>query len=82
MQHIQLVLRRLLENSLFVKAEKCEFHAKTVSFLGYIVAEGSIRIDPAKVSAVASWSVPVDRKKLQQFLGPTSTEGSYGTTAP
>jgi hypothetical protein len=68
-RHVQLVLRRLLENSLYVKAEKCEFHAQTVSFLGYIVAEGNIQMDPAKVSAVTSWPVPGNRKKLQQFLG-------------
>ena len=68
-RHVQQVLRRLLENSLYIKAEKCEFHAPSVSFLGYIVAGGNIQMDPAKVSAVTSWPVPVDRKKLQQFLG-------------
>lgn len=40
-----------------------------MAFLGYIVAEGSIQMDPAKVCAVTSWSVPENRKKLQQFLG-------------
>ena len=55
--HVQQVLRRLLENSLFVKAEKCEFHARSMSFLGYIVAEGSIQMDPEKVTAVTSWGL-------------------------
>lgn len=32
--HVQSVLKQLLKNGLFVKAEKCEFHATTVSFLG------------------------------------------------
>lgn len=32
--HLRLVLEHLLENQLFVKAEKCEFHAPTTSFLG------------------------------------------------
>ncbi|KAL2078839.1 hypothetical protein ACEWY4_024583 [Coilia grayii] len=68
-QHVRLVLRRLLENLLFVKAEKCEFHVKTMAFLGYIVAEGAIQMDPAKVSAVTSWPTPENRKQLQQFLG-------------
>lgn len=68
-QHVQLVLGRLLEISLFLKVEKCEFHAKTVSFLGYVVTEGSIWMDPAKVLAVTSWPVPENRKKPQQFLG-------------
>ena len=68
-RHVQLVLRRLLENSLYVKAEKCEFHVPSISFLGYIVTEGNIQMDPAKITAVTSWPVPENRKKLQQFLG-------------
>ncbi len=35
--HVRQVLQWLLENKLFTKAEKCEFHAKTVSFLGYVI---------------------------------------------
>lgn len=41
----------LPENSLFVKVEKCEFHASTLTFLGYVAAEGSLQMDSAKVSA-------------------------------
>ena len=40
-QHVRLVLRRLLENHLFVKTEKCLFHAPSVEFLGFIVEGGS-----------------------------------------
>jgi len=32
--HVKTVLSRLLENQLYVKAEKCEFHVKRTSFLG------------------------------------------------
>ena len=67
--HVQTVLQRLLENSLFVKAEKCEFHTQSIAFLGYIVAQGRLEMDPAKVSAVMSWPVPENRKQLQRFLG-------------
>lgn len=49
MQHVQPVLRCLLENSLFVKAEKCEFHTTTVSFLGFIVQQGQLSADLAKI---------------------------------
>lgn len=38
--HVRAVLQRLLENKLFVKAEKCEFHSPSVSFLGYILTGG------------------------------------------
>ena len=67
--HVRQVLQRLLENQLYVKAEKSEFHAKTVSFLGFIIAPGEMQMDPAKVSAVAQWPTPDSRKKVQQFLG-------------
>lgn len=33
---------------LFVKAEKCEFHAASVS-LEFIVAKGQVRMNPAKI---------------------------------
>ena len=67
--HVTQVLKRLLENKLYVKAEKSEFHADTVSFLGFIVAPGRVQMDPAKISAVVEWPTPDSRKRVQQFLG-------------
>uniref|UniRef100_A0A3P9JFM0 Gypsy retrotransposon integrase-like protein 1 n=1 Tax=Oryzias latipes TaxID=8090 RepID=A0A3P9JFM0_ORYLA len=67
--HVRRVLERLLENQLFVKAEKCEFNVTSVSFLGFIIEAGNIRPDPVKVSAVANWETPSSRKQLQRFLG-------------
>lgn len=60
--HVQAVLKRLLHHSLFVKAQKYQFHAESVSFLG------NIQMDPSKVSAVANWPIPESRKQLQRFL--------------
>ena len=37
-QHVRSVLWRLLDHKLFVKAEKCEFHVTSVSFLGFIIS--------------------------------------------
>ena len=68
-QHVRMVLQRLLENRLFVKPEKCEFHSKSVSFLGYIVEAGQLRPDPVKIKAVVEWPTPTTRKELQRFLG-------------
>ncbi|KAF7647357.1 hypothetical protein LDENG_00173640 [Lucifuga dentata] len=67
--HVRQVLQRLLENQLFVKAEKCEFHKSTVSFLGFIISEGNVRMDPEKVRAVIDWPIPTSRRELQRFLG-------------
>uniref|UniRef100_A0A3P9HPM7 Gypsy retrotransposon integrase-like protein 1 n=1 Tax=Oryzias latipes TaxID=8090 RepID=A0A3P9HPM7_ORYLA len=67
--HVRQVLSRLLENQLYVKAEKCEFHVPIISFLGFIIDSGNIRPDPAKITAVTSWEPPKSRKQLQRFLG-------------
>uniref|UniRef100_A0A8D0CUG7 Gypsy retrotransposon integrase-like protein 1 n=1 Tax=Sander lucioperca TaxID=283035 RepID=A0A8D0CUG7_SANLU len=67
--HVRQVLQRLLENKLFVKMEKCEFHVSNTSFLGYMIAQGELRMDPAKISAVTDWPAPSTRKQLQRFLG-------------
>lgn len=58
-----------LNNQLFVYAEKCEFHVSTVSFFGFVNSADNIQMDPAKVNAVAEWSVPTSRKEVQGFLG-------------
>lgn len=71
-EHVSLVLQVLqilFGNKLYVKAEKCEFHVSTVSFLGYVIQGGQVKMDPAKIKAVAKWPRPVNSKQLQQFLG-------------
>lgn len=67
--HVRQVLHLLPENRLFVKGEKCEFYASTVSFLGYVIEQGNLRADPSKVQAVLNWPTPSHRKQLQSFLG-------------
>ncbi|KAI7808450.1 Pol polyprotein [Triplophysa rosa] len=68
-QHVREVLQRLLENQLFIKAEKCKFHADTVSFLGHVLSPRGIEPDSSKIKAVDEWPVPDSRKALQRFLG-------------
>jgi hypothetical protein len=46
------VLQRLQNLDLFLKPAKCEFHRRTVSYLGFIVGEGRVRMDPIKVEAI------------------------------
>ena len=50
--HVRLVLQRLLENRLFIKAEKCVFDTASVEFQGHILEKGQVRADPKKVREV------------------------------
>ena len=40
-----------------------------MKFLGHIVGQGIVRMDPAKVSAILDWPAPRTVKELQSFLG-------------
>ncbi|XP_016370811.1 uncharacterized protein LOC107710542 [Sinocyclocheilus rhinocerous] len=67
--HVKTVLFRLLANQLYIKAEKCEFHVRQTSFLGYHISHQGVRMDESKVKAVTEWPQPSTIKELQRFLG-------------
>jgi hypothetical protein len=53
-EHLRLELQKLRENQLYTNLNKCEFWLKEVLFLGHIISEGGIYIDPSKVKDVLS----------------------------
>ena len=46
-----------------------EFAKATVTYLGKVVSQGQERPVQAKVSAIAEYPVPANKKELQRFLG-------------
>jgi hypothetical protein len=68
-EHLHLVLQKLRENQLYAKLSKCEFWLKKISFLGHIISEGGISVDPSKVESVLSWNTPQNVSYIQSFLG-------------
>lgn len=63
------VLQRLIENQLYAKLQKCEFHQTQIAFLGYIISAEGVTMDNSKVQAVVNWPQPTNVKELQRFLG-------------
>ena len=57
-EHLRLVLQTLRENQLYAKLSKCEFWLKEVSFLGHVITDGGIAVDPSKVRDVLKWEPP------------------------
>ena len=51
--HLKIILERLREKKLYAKFSKCEFWLSKVAFLGYVVSEEGISVDPSKVEAVS-----------------------------
>ena len=65
---VEEVLRRLEENDLFVKPEKCVWKVREVGFLGVIIRENGVRMEKEKVQGVIEWLVPKSVKDVQKFL--------------
>ena len=61
---VEEVLRRLEENDLFVKPEKCMWKIREVGFLGVVIGEDRVRIEKEKVQKVIEWPVPKSVKNV------------------
>jgi len=66
---VEEVLKRLEENDLFVKPEKCKWKVKEVEFLGVVIGPQGVEMQREKVEGVLNWPTPRNVKKVQKFLG-------------
>ena len=63
------VLKKLQDNDLFLKPEKCCFNKQEVEYLGVIIGKGEVKMDPVKVQGIMDWPRPTDIHELCSFLG-------------
>jgi len=63
------VIKRLEENDLYVKPEKCKWKVKEVEFLGVVIGPEGIKIEKEKVKGVLEWPTLKCVKDVQKFLG-------------
>jgi hypothetical protein len=68
-EHVKLVLQKLRDAGLYAKAEKCVFHQPQVEFLGYIISNEGLSMDPKKIEAITNWLTPRTVRDVQCFLG-------------
>ena len=65
----RIVLEKLRKHDLFLKAKKCEFFKTRVKYLGMIIEEGKISMDPTKLGGIRDWPIPTTVKQVRSFLG-------------
>ena len=66
---VEEILRRLEENDLYVKPEKCVWKVRKIGFLGVIIGPDGIEMEKEKVDGVLSWPEPNNVKDVRKFLG-------------
>jgi len=69
---VEEILRRLEENDLYVKPEKCVWKVKKIGFLGVVIGPNGIEMEEEKVDGVLSWPQPKTVKDIRKFLGLTN----------
>ena len=69
LDHLNKVLSRLEQVGLKAKLTKCRFCQKEVKYLGHIVSNQGVRVDPDKTEVVRTARAPVNKKELRSFLG-------------
>src|SRR5271154_2946845 len=65
----KIVLERLEDYDLYLKPKKCEFNKKRIEYLGMIVEEGKLSMDPVKLGGIRDWPIPSTVKQVRSFLG-------------
>jgi len=68
-QAVRWVLQVLKENKLFLRPEKCEFYKQRIEYLGLVISENEVSMDPVKVAGVREWPTPENKTDVQAFLG-------------
>ena len=63
------IIKRLEENDLYVKPEKCKWKVREVGFLGVVIGPEGIKMEKEKVKGVLEWLTPKCVKDVQKFLG-------------
>ena len=66
---VKEILRRLEENNLYVKLEKCVQKVRKIGFLGVVIGPNGIEIEKKKVDRVLSWPEPKNIEDIRKFLG-------------
>jgi len=52
-------------SKLFLHPEKCEFCKEQIEYLGLVISENKVSMDPVKVTGVQEWPTPENRTDIQ-----------------
>ncbi|CAL1391412.1 unnamed protein product [Linum trigynum] len=69
--HVRKVLLTLRHHKFFVKFSKCAFGLQEIEYLGHIITNRGVKVDPSKIQAMLDWPRPTTVTELRGFLGLT-----------
>lgn len=63
------MLQTLRENKLYAKFYMCEFYKTRIQYLGHVILNEGLVVDPDKVKAMVNWLLPKDVVVVWSFMG-------------
>ena len=80
--HLRQVFERLCHAQLKLRAEKCTFAAKEVSYLGHRVTPEGLLPDPTLLAAIRQIGPPRQQRKFAHFWASPGTTGDMSRISP
>ena len=66
---VEEIVRKLVDNYLYVKPEKYRWKVRKIGFLGVVIGPEGIRIEEEKVKDILYWLTLKGVRDVQKFLG-------------
>ena len=67
--HVKRVLDVLRKEKLYVKMSKCKFVKTSLVYLGYVIGNGELKVDPVKIECIVKWPKTSIVIEVRSFLG-------------
>jgi hypothetical protein len=77
LENLQLVFDRLIKGGWSLKLSKCQFCMTQITYLGYVISEGKLQMDPEKIRAIVEWPPPQNLRQLQGFMGAVNWNSNF-----
>ena len=68
-EHLKIILHVLREEQLYPKFNKCDFFEDKIQYLGHVVSNDGIFIDPKKIKLIIEWPLPKNETDIRSFMG-------------
>ena len=69
MKNLQTVFERLRKANLKIKLKKCEFAKRSIKYLGHMIDENGIKVNPKKIDAISKLATPKNAREVKSALG-------------
>lgn len=67
-EHLRTSLQLLRDNQLYAKFNKYGFLLEQIAFVGHVVSNEGLAVDPSKIKAILNWQSPKNVAETRSFL--------------